>query len=88
MVVEDGQSLLIGGIISSNKNNEQHGIPFLMDIPYLGALFRTTTVNEDKTELFMVLTPRVVGNPDEGRALTEEFRNRLDALEKGITRPR
>ncbi|MFB3819622.1 MAG: type II secretion system protein GspD, partial [Candidatus Methylomirabilales bacterium] len=81
VVVEDGQSLLIGGIISDNVRKGQSGIPWLSRIPVLGFLFGTTSDATDRTELFIMLTPRVVGNPEEGRALTEEFRRRLEWME-------
>ena len=46
-VVQDGDSLAIGGIIAENKNETRSGIPYLMDVPVLGRLFRTTTDTTD-----------------------------------------
>jgi general secretion pathway protein D len=86
VVVSDGQSLLIGGIISSAKRFERTGFPWLSKIPILGYVFSQTTENEDKTELFIMLTPHVVANPEEGRQLTEDFRRRLDWLEEQFKR--
>ena len=62
VVVEDGQSLLIGGIIADNKRSQISGIPLLSKIPYLGALFRTTIEQKDKTELLILITPHVIAN--------------------------
>jgi len=82
--VEDGQSLLIGGIISTNKSREVNEVPFLGQLPVLGQFFRTTTESVDKTELIILLTPHVIANPEEGRQLTEEFRQKLDALSQQL----
>ena len=83
-VVEDGQSLLIGGIISSVTSADRSGFPWLSKIPILGYLFSQTTESTIRTELFIMLTPHVVASPEEGRVLTEEFRQRLDWMEKGL----
>ena len=64
--------------------DEYVGLPWLSRIPVLGYLFRQTTESFDKTELFIMLTPHVVANPQEGRMQTEQFRQRLDWLEKAI----
>ena len=82
VVVEDGQSLLLGGIISTASQDQRVGLPWLSKIPILGWLFSQTTQTADKTELFIMLTPHVVASPQEGKALTEEFRKRLDRLEE------
>jgi general secretion pathway protein D len=84
VVVEDRQSLLIGGIISAQKSDGGNGIPWLSRLPILGFLFGETTKHADRTELFIMLTPRVVGDPEDGRKLTEDFRTRLDWLEGQI----
>lgn len=86
VVVEDGQSLLIGGIISTLRRNEYSGVPLLSKIPVIGYLFRTTTEVLEKTELFLMLTPHVIATPEEGKALTEKFKKRLDWLEEQLRR--
>ncbi len=82
VVVEDGQSLLIGGIISDNRRREVREIPFLGQLPVLGQYFRTTDESVDKTELLILLTPHVIANPEEGRKLTDQFTQRLKWLEQ------
>lgn len=81
VVVQDGQSLVIGGIIQQTKSKGYSGIPFLSQIPLLGYLFRTTTETLNRTELIILVTPRVIASPEEGRALTEQFRGRVESLE-------
>ncbi|NJD67720.1 MAG: hypothetical protein FIA90_03440 [candidate division NC10 bacterium] len=81
IVVEDGQSLVIGGIIRTDKSKGYSGIPFLSAIPLLGYLFRSTSSNLNRNELVILITPHVVASPEEGRALTEQFRGRVETLE-------
>ena len=88
VVVEDGQSLLIGGIISTSSQDRRVGLPWLSKIPMLSWLFSQTTETADRTELFIMLTPHVVASPEEGRVLTDEFRKRLDWLEEQIRKSR
>lgn len=84
MVVEDGQSLLIGGIISTTDQDSRRGLPYLSKLPILGWLFSDTTQTSTRTELVMMLTPYVVAGPEEGKALTEVFNKRLDWLEEQL----
>lgn len=86
VVVEDGQALVIGGIISTLRRNEYTGVPLLSKIPVIGYLFRSTTEVVEKTELFIMLTPHVIASPEEGKALTEKFKKRLEWLEEMMKR--
>ncbi len=81
VVVEDGQTLLIGGIIRSDKSKGYTGIPFLSQIPLLGYLFRGSSDTFDRNELVILVTPHVIASPDEGRAITERFKGRVESLE-------
>jgi cell division protein FtsN len=87
-VVQDGDSLAIGGIIAENKNETKGGIPYLMDVPVLGRLFRTTTDTTDRTELIFLITPHVIRNRSEGTAVTEEFKSKLSTLRNDLERMR
>ncbi len=81
VVVEDGQTLLIGGLMRTDKTKTQTGIPFLSQIPLLGYLFRSTSDTFTKSELIILITPHVVGSPEEGQAITEKFKGRVEKLE-------
>ena len=60
VMVDDGQTAVIGGLIRSNQSHVRRGIPLLKDMPILGALFRSdNTVNQDR-ELVIFVTPRLV----------------------------
>jgi general secretion pathway protein D len=82
VTVQSGETLVIGGLIGENKREDETGIPFLMDIPVLGGLFRTTSDAFTRTELIVLLTPKAVRDEGEARAVTKEFRERLKELEK------
>lgn len=60
VLVKDGETTVIGGIYETTKTDSTSGIPFLMDIPGLGWLFKTTTKREDISELLVFLTPRIM----------------------------
>ncbi|MCD6287494.1 MAG: type II secretion system protein GspD [Candidatus Hydrogenedentes bacterium] len=60
VVVPDGKTVVIGGLMEDNNTESVRKIPLLGDIPYLGALFRRTITDKSKTELLIFLTPHVV----------------------------
>jgi MSHA biogenesis protein MshL len=57
--VVGGQTVILGGLVSERTTRTESGIPYLKDIPFLGALFRNTNDNIQKTEIIMLLTPRI-----------------------------
>ena len=63
VALASGQTMAIGGLISSVQSNDVVKIPFLSDLPVLGPLFRSTSFNKSETELIVLLTPTIV-NPD------------------------
>lgn len=65
----DGQSFAIGGLVRNNQNTSVKGVPFLGEIPILGALFRSTDFQQERTELLFVITPRLVQPLPPGQAL-------------------
>jgi len=81
VVVQDGQSLVIGGIIRTDKSKGYTGIPFLSQIPLLGYLFRSTSEVLERNELVILITPHVIASPEEGQAITEQFKGRVQSLE-------
>jgi len=79
-VVQDGQSIALGGLILVNQTNSNGGIPGLKDIPVVGTLFSNVTHNNDRTELLVILTPRIVRNGGEARAMTNDLLNQMRAV--------
>ncbi|HXG52210.1 MAG TPA: type II secretion system secretin GspD [candidate division Zixibacteria bacterium] len=87
-VVQDGDTLAIGGIIAENKSRERAGVPYLMDIPVLGRFFGTTTDTVRRTELVMLITPHVIRNRNESQQVSESFKNKLSAIRNELERMR
>jgi general secretion pathway protein D len=80
VVVQSGETIVIGGIIADTKRESRSGIPFFMDIPVLGQLFRSRSDESDRTELIILITPYVVRDRSEARSVTDEFKSRVDDL--------
>jgi len=87
-VVQDGDTLAIGGMIGENRNNDKNGVPYLMDIPVLGRFFRTTSDRTQRTEIIMLITPHVIRSRTEGTEVTEEFKSKLSMLRNELERMR
>lgn len=80
IAVQDGEAIAIGGLIRDRNEQTESGIPVLKDIPYLGFLFGTTSNRNNRTELLVLLKPRVVGNQEEAQRMTDEIRRRLHGV--------
>lgn len=61
MLLRDGETTVIGGIYVDSDNTSDDGVPYLMDIPLLGKLFKTNNKTKTKTELLIFITPRILG---------------------------
>lgn len=73
LTVNNGQTIVIGGLIRENATRSSTGVPFLSDIPGLGWLFGKQGDNLSKSELIIFITPRVVANLADVDAVTSEF---------------
>jgi len=62
MLLRDGETTVIGGIYVDSDNTSDDGVPYLMDIPLLGKLFKTNNKTKSKTELLIFITPRILGS--------------------------
>jgi type II secretory pathway component GspD/PulD (secretin) len=60
VVVKDGQTFVIGGLIKEKDVQTDYGIPFLMEIPFIGSLFRRSVTEKTKTELLVFVTPHIM----------------------------
>jgi general secretion pathway protein D len=77
VVVQDGQTVGLAGLISDNSSRQNQGIPWLKDIPLLGILAGQQSNNRTRTELLVLITPHVVHDQRDARALTEDLRDDL-----------
>jgi general secretion pathway protein D len=80
VAVQSGEAVVLGGLIQDRVEQRDTGVPILHRLPIIGPLFGVTDTINDRTELLVVLTPRVIRNPEQARAVTEELRRRLRGL--------
>ncbi|MEX1183300.1 MAG: secretin N-terminal domain-containing protein [Gemmatimonadota bacterium] len=81
LLARDGQTVVIGGLIDTQTDYSRAGIPLLMDIPVLGALFSTTRENVGNSELFLFLTPHIVYSDEDADRVKEEIERNAELLE-------
>ena len=86
VVLLSNQTLVLGGLIQTRRTNIRIGIPGLSRIPILGLLFGSQEEKIEKTELVLMITPRVVGTAVEAARITEEMRKATPELEQSIRR--
>ncbi|KPJ65965.1 MAG: hypothetical protein AMJ45_04320 [Syntrophobacter sp. DG_60] len=84
LVVQSGQTVVLGGIFKTDKTRSTKGIPLLKDIPILGYLFGHKSWKTIKTELLIALTPRVIRTREEADAVNKEFLEKIEELKKRI----
>lgn len=82
VVVENGQTIIIGGLVNNRILNSEEGIPGLKDIPALGRLFRRDTQREDKVSLFIFLTPYIIEKPEDLTRITQEHQKLAEEIKK------
>lgn len=80
VAVRSGETVVLGGLIRDNNSRGKQGIPLLHEIPILGALFGTTDNSKERTELLVMITPRVVRSDQDVRDLGAEMRRRMQGL--------
>jgi general secretion pathway protein D len=88
VAVRSGETLVLGGLIRDNSSRTRQGIPLLHDLPLIGNLFGTTSINTDRTELLVMITPRVVRNEADLREVNAEMRGRMRSIERLVEQAR
>lgn len=68
--IKDGETLIIGGMLRDEETKDIKKIPFLGDIPYVGAFFRSTNVNKTKSEMIIMITPKIITDNED--AISEQ----------------
>jgi general secretion pathway protein D len=80
VAVTSGQTVLLGGLISDTDQGTQAGVPGLSQIKFLGAVFGNTDHTKQRTEIIIFIRPQLVRNSIDARAVTEEFREKLQSM--------
>jgi general secretion pathway protein D len=83
VLVQDNHTVVIGGLIDDNRNQNETKVPGLGDIPILGWLFKTQGQASQKTNLYVFLTPRVIKNPAEADKLLYDKKPSADTIKEG-----
>jgi general secretion pathway protein D len=81
VAVQSGDTVALGGLIQDREEESTSGLPLLSEIPILGNLFKSTNQAKRRTELLVLITPRVVRDQREAQEVTEELRKRLTGIE-------
>jgi len=84
VVLLNNQTLVLGGLIQNKRTFIRTGIPFMNRIPVLGYLFGSTEEVIEKTELLLLITPRVVGTAVDAARVTDQMRNVTPELEQSF----
>ncbi|RDS83213.1 type II secretion system secretin GspD [Dyella psychrodurans] len=78
--VQNGQTVLLGGLIQQQNSDNGQGVPWLSDIPILGKLFGSTGKTKSRTELIVLITPRVITDSDDAKQITDDYQNGFESL--------
>jgi general secretion pathway protein D len=77
LTLSDGQTVVIGGLISESRTVNDSGVPYLKDIPGIGLLFRNQSISKDRTELLVFITPYVISGDADAAAITSQFQDQM-----------
>lgn len=80
VAVQSGETIILGGLIKENDEISKKGIPLLHKLPLIGPLFGETAKKNNKTELVILITPRVVNTRQDARLITNEFKRKLSGI--------
>jgi general secretion pathway protein D len=84
VLVEDGETIVLGGLIDDDVQESVKKVPFLGDIPLLGRLFKTTSITRTKRNLMVFLRPTIVRNSEDVRAISNRKYNYFQAIENDL----
>ena len=80
IAVQSGQTVLLGGLIREDNTNSNTGVPLLSSIPVVGNLFKNTDNTRTRTEIIVLITPRVIYNSEDAQTITQEYQDKFESL--------
>lgn len=80
VAVQSGQTVLLGGLIEQAEGNTDTGIPGLNRVPVLGRLFGNTSRSRNRTELIVLITPRVIRGGADAKQITDDYQSKFESL--------
>ena len=81
VAVRSNQAVILGGLIQDQRTSGKQGIPGLYNLPFAGFLFGESNKKADRTELIVILTPKVIASDQDVQAVTDDFRGKLQGLQ-------
>tara|TARA_R110000823_G_scaffold295738_5_gene415664 strand:+ start:45286 stop:47478 length:2193 start_codon:yes stop_codon:yes gene_type:complete len=81
VAVRSSESIVLGGLIRENKSQGSGGIPILHELPVIGALFGAKSTESSRTELIVIITPRVIFNDADLRDVSDDMRRQMRGLD-------
>jgi general secretion pathway protein D len=82
VAVRDGETIALGGLIRDSRSRTRAGVPYLRRLPVLGELFGSTDKRQTRTELIVLLTPRVIRSEQESEDVMNELKDQFRSLER------
>ena len=81
VAVPSGETLVMGGLITEDKENSSNGLPLISRIPVLGGLFGSQKLNNNRTELVLFIAPKIVESGADFRRVMDDLRRRMEQLD-------
>ncbi|HEX8589809.1 MAG TPA: type II and III secretion system protein, partial [Pseudomonas sp.] len=80
VAAQSGQTVLLGGLIKQDNSESVSSVPYLGRVPGLGWLFGNRSRSRDRTELLVLITPRVINSSSQARQVTDDYRQQMQLL--------
>ena len=84
LIIPDGGTVMMGGLIKTKNTDAESGLPYLKDVPFLGALFRTNSTDVLRTELLVLITVRVIDRDSDVDLLAQRYQNALKEIREKL----
>ncbi len=84
VIIKDGNTVVIGGLIDETLSEVKTRVPCLSSIPLAGWLFGSTSRNQNKTNLYIFLTPHIIEKPEEATEVYQEKRDHIEGIQEGV----
>lgn len=88
LAVPSGQTMVMGGLITENKQNTSNGLPLISRVPVLGGLFGNQDLKNNRTELVLFITPQVLESENDYLRVIEDLRRKMEQIEDVFPRPK
>jgi general secretion pathway protein D len=83
-VVQDGQTLFLGGLISDKIVKRRTGVPILSRIPILGLMFSSSSNVKMKSELFVMVTPHIISSREDADIISQQYKDRITVIREKL----